>query len=84
MIHENYQTMTNERYFLESPLLSFQRNKSLRDILINSDIESEVPHGKSMPSNHPNYMTCKSMSKTDKSLSPSLEGLHLDFVLPLT
>ena len=55
--------------FPELPLLSFQRNNNLRDILINFDIEpkkSEVLRGKSMPCNHPNCLTCKSMSKTDK------------------
>ena len=55
-------------------------------IVISSDIEpnkSEVPRGKSMPCNHPNCLTCKSMGQIEEGGGGGGEGMCVTYFLGL-
>ena len=56
--------------FPEPPLLSFRRNKNLKDILIHSSLQSFTQYEKIVPCNHQSCLLCQSMSNTDTVKNP--------------
>ena len=70
ILHYNYTSMitkypTLKEIFPEPPLLSFRRNKNLKDLLVHSDFDYSQRYNKSVPCNHPSCLLCTSMSNTD-------------------
>ena len=52
------------------PLLSFRRNKNLKDILVHSSPQSCTQYNKTVPCNHQSCLLCQSMSNPDAVKSP--------------
>ena len=59
--------------FCEPPLLSFRRNKNLKDILVHSSLQSCTQYNKTVPCNHQSCLPCQSMSNTDTVKNPELD-----------
>ena len=73
VLHDNYNKMITDHPALKEvfpypPLLSYRKNRNLRNILVHSSIASEPrSHDRfqiTEPCNHPSCLTCHSMSNT--------------------
>ena len=73
VLHDNYNKMITDHPALKEvfpypPLLSYRKNRNLRNILVHSSIASEPrSHDRFQirePCNHPSCLTCHSMSNT--------------------
>ena len=75
VLHQNYFQMIKDHPHLKStfpepPLLSFRRNKNLKDIHVHSSPQSFTQYNKTVPCNHQSCLLCQSMSNTDTVKSP--------------
>ena len=75
ILHQNYFEMIKDHPHLKStfpepPLLSFRRNKNLKDILVHSSLQYFTQYNKTVPCNHQSCLLCQSMSNTDTVKNP--------------